>query len=195
MSDTEKRVDCERHGASHATFLCGHLMDGVGFGFNAGFDEEHPHDPRPDAWCDDCEAVRARAGGWDDESTPKAEISLACAGCYDEVRRRETGPRVDRDGWALRNALAHDEAMPPLEQRAGLAVGDAAQVVFELPASVERMWVVVSEPRETGVVGLLENEPHGATPLRRGERVEFGPEHVVAVTDVPEDHLRALGVR
>ena len=171
-------------------------MKGDGRGFNPGFDEEQPEDLRPDAWCDACEALRERAGGWDDETTPEAEISLACAGCYDEIRRRETGPSLDHDGWRLRNALDHGEAMPPLAERESLVPGDAAQLVFELPHAVEGMWVVIVDVAETGMTGVLDNAPETDAPLRRGARFELGPEHVVAIRrDVPEEYLRELGVR
>jgi hypothetical protein len=196
MSMPEKRVDCERHGVSHATFLCEHLMKRDGSGFHPGYDADRPDDPRPDAWCEACDALQERAGGWTDEAQAQARISLACAGCYDEIRRRETGPALDSDGWHLRNALDHGEAMPPLAEREALVAGEAAKLVFELPAAIEAMWVVVVEAAETGLTGVLDSQPRSADRPRRGARFEFGPEHIVEIErHVPGDHLRQLGVR
>src|SRR5262245_8438310 len=79
MSDDAIPVDCSTHGPALATFVCRHLARGTGRGFNV-FDD--PDDPYPDAWCDECEAAREQAGGWDEESERVAGISLVCHRCY-----------------------------------------------------------------------------------------------------------------
>lgn len=84
MSDPEKRVECALHGETAATFVCRHLRFGVGCGFHASADDAN--DPRPDAWCDVCEAAFQRYGEWNASNEP--EISLLCAGCYDTARAR-----------------------------------------------------------------------------------------------------------
>ena len=86
MSEPSEPIECRRHGRSHATFVCAHLVRNAGLGFYTS--DEDPEDPRPDAWCSVCEAVAERAGGWTDESQAFAEISVICAGCYDLCRRR-----------------------------------------------------------------------------------------------------------
>lgn len=90
MSMPEEPLQCERHGPSHATFVCQHLARGSGLGFFVSVDD--PADPRPDAWCAACEEVSNAVGGWNEESEKEAGITLLCAGCYDEVRvRNEAG--------------------------------------------------------------------------------------------------------
>jgi hypothetical protein len=69
-----KRVECGEHGDRYATFVCRHLVRGVGLGF---FESERP--PTPDeseeqaAWCSACEQIRQRQGGWDDVSEGSQE--------------------------------------------------------------------------------------------------------------------------
>ena len=86
MSDTTTKVSCDRHGESHATFVCRHLAAGTGRGFETSGEGS---DPRPDAWCGECEAVRQEEGEWNERSEAFAGVSLLCAGCYDDVRRRQ----------------------------------------------------------------------------------------------------------
>jgi hypothetical protein len=85
---------CGGHGASFPTYVCTHLFHGEDQGFHAS---DVPANPRPDAWCDRCEAVRLRAGGWNEESEKAVEITLACGTCYDIIeennRRADPGPR------------------------------------------------------------------------------------------------------
>lgn len=78
-------IECPDHGAAYATFVCRHLADGSGRGFVC-FDD--PDDPYPDAWCEACEATRARAGGWDEESERVAGITVRCHHCYRAIRER-----------------------------------------------------------------------------------------------------------
>lgn len=73
---------CGGHGASFPTYVCTHLFNGTDQGFHAFAD---PGNPRPDAWCDQCEAVRLRAGGWTGASEKFADIILACGACYDII--------------------------------------------------------------------------------------------------------------
>ncbi len=50
--------------------------------------------------------------------------------------------------------------------------------------------------RREGLTGVLDSEPSTAKRPRRGDRLEFGPEHVVQIErSVPEGVLRELGVR
>lgn len=96
MSDM---IQCNTHGESLQTFVCTHLLGGgVGLGFNRNEpDEENPF---PDAWCDNCEIIRAAHDGWDEESEKLAEISLLCSGCYERARIRNTRPSVTLDDLA-----------------------------------------------------------------------------------------------
>jgi hypothetical protein len=85
MSERATEVDCGRHGISQATFVCRHLAGGgEGLGFCCADDEGNP---RPDAWCDECDTVLQQEGEWNDRSEAFAGITVLCAGCYDEARR------------------------------------------------------------------------------------------------------------
>ena len=93
------KVQCQTHGEAHETFVCSHLVgDSVGLGFN----REEPSDdkPFPDAWCDNCELIRAAHGGWNDETHQLVKISLLCSGCYERARIRNTHPSVKLDDLA-----------------------------------------------------------------------------------------------
>ncbi len=86
---------CRTHGASFPTYLCTHLFSETGQGFNVADD---PGNPRPDAWCDRCEAVLLREGGWTEAAEAFADVGLACGTCYDRMeannRRGGDGPAV-----------------------------------------------------------------------------------------------------
>jgi hypothetical protein len=72
------KINCSTHGGTEEAFVCSHLLgDSVGRGFNRKDpDAEHPF---PDAWCDDCELIRAAHNGWNEESEKLLKISLlAC---------------------------------------------------------------------------------------------------------------------
>lgn len=96
MADT---VHCETHGETEQTFVCTHLAgDPAGLGFNT--DELTDENPYPDAWCDDCEIVRAASGGWNEESEKLIKIALLCTHCYERARIRNTRPTVTLDDLA-----------------------------------------------------------------------------------------------
>lgn len=75
-------VRCSAHGASFAAYVCTHLFHGEDQGFHTADD---PDNPRPDAWCDRCEAVLAREGEWNERAEAFAEIHRTCGTCYDIV--------------------------------------------------------------------------------------------------------------
>jgi len=94
-----KKIHCETHGDRAETYVCSHLAGGAaGLGFNR--DEPSSENPYPDAWCDDCELIRAAHGGWDDESEKLLKVSLLCAGCYECARIRNTRTAVTLDDLA-----------------------------------------------------------------------------------------------
>ena len=97
---------------------------------------------------------------------------------------------LDADGWQLENGVARHTAAPetfeiPEESiRSRLVPGCDAKLIFTLRGSegpqVERMWVRITGYTDTGYVGVLQNEPRTANaPIALGERVEFGPDHVI----------------
>lgn len=96
MSD---RIQCATHGESEKTFVCTHLLgESIGLGFNCG--ESTAENPFPDAWCDNCEIIRAAHDGWNEESEKLAKITLLCSGCYERSRIRNTRPSTTLDDLA-----------------------------------------------------------------------------------------------
>jgi hypothetical protein len=95
---TEK-VSCATHGETDQTFICTHL---AGETYGLGFNSEEPTDenPFPDAWCDDCEIIRAAHEGWNEESSKLTKIVLVCSGCYERSRIRNTRPSITLDDLA-----------------------------------------------------------------------------------------------
>jgi hypothetical protein len=61
------------------------LVDGSGLGF---YFADDPGNPRPDAWCRDCDAVLMEAGDWNEKSQAFADIRLLCSCCYDDVKSK-----------------------------------------------------------------------------------------------------------
>ena len=87
------KVQCASHGEAQSTFVCTHLLgETAGLGFNRS--EPTANKPFPDAWCDDCELIRAAHGGWNEQSENLAKISLLCSGCYERARIRNTRTSV-----------------------------------------------------------------------------------------------------
>ncbi len=87
-NDMNTKVECDEHGSCEAAYVCQHLMKGEDLGFNVGYSDEEPDELYPDAWCDECEAVRATEGEWNEASATFADIKLVCAGCYANIRER-----------------------------------------------------------------------------------------------------------
>ena len=108
----DKGVDCSEHGKSDATYVCRHLLRGQGVGFHQGVDPAGRGKWFPDAWCDECEAVRLEEGDWNERSEAFAGISLVCSGCYLRSRLlnwpRETHPETAR---------LIEQAVPYLQQQ------------------------------------------------------------------------------
>ncbi len=90
MPDT---VHCDTHGETQQTFACEHL---TGESFGLGFNRDDPSDenPFPDAWCDNCEIIRATHDGWDNVPDELCKIVLLCSGCYERSCIRNTRPTV-----------------------------------------------------------------------------------------------------
>lgn len=93
MEDEERYVECSEHGAQQETYVCQHLIHSLRTGEHVGFwCAESNGNPRPDAWCDECEKkVQSTDGEWNDESESFAGIRLLCGACYDRVRRMNQG--------------------------------------------------------------------------------------------------------
>jgi uncharacterized protein YegJ (DUF2314 family) len=101
-------------------------------------------------------------------------------------------PTLDEDGWQLesgveRHADAPDTFEIPDEAiRSRLVPTCDAKLIFNLRGAegsqIERMWVQITGPTDTGYIGVLNNEPQTpAAPIALGQVVEFGPEHIIDV--------------
>jgi hypothetical protein len=93
------KIQCETHGECQKTFVCSHLLgETSGLGFNR--DAPATENPFPDAWCDNCELIRAAHDGWNEQSEKLAKISLLCSGCYERARIRNTRTSITLDDLA-----------------------------------------------------------------------------------------------
>jgi hypothetical protein len=93
------KVQCSTHGDCEKTFACAHLL---GETARRGFNRNEPDadNPFPDAWCDNCELIRAAHNGWNKAAEKLVEISLLCSGCYERARVRNTRTSVSLDDLA-----------------------------------------------------------------------------------------------
>jgi len=90
MATRDGNVECADHGVQQATFVCRHIVEGLRERRPTGFwTSDDPVNPRPDAWCTECEVrVQATGGEWTGESEALADVTLLCGACYDEARHR-----------------------------------------------------------------------------------------------------------
>ena len=86
----QKTVECAQHGYSRPAFVCQHLDCKTVKGFEEAFETykgmELDEDDDLQAWCDECEKVRAEYGEWNEESENFAQIQLVCENCYFELK-------------------------------------------------------------------------------------------------------------
>ena len=97
MSDRSIEVHCDKHGPSFAAFVCRHLASGIGRGFFSS-DDGTGRDPCPDAWCAECDALMMQTGEWTEEAERYAGITVVCANCYGDIKKRALRRRRRRDG-------------------------------------------------------------------------------------------------
>ncbi len=87
------KISCKIHGEANQAFLCEHLTgESHGLGFNRN--DVSAGNPFPDAWCDNCEIIRAAHGDWSDAAQALVNIAIVCSGCYERARIRHTRPSV-----------------------------------------------------------------------------------------------------
>ena len=84
-------IDCRNHGPKREAFVCAHLDLKTIKGFNEAFDTfkgmELGDEDDLQAWCNDCESIRLKYNGWNEESERFAKIKLVCEDCYFEFKR------------------------------------------------------------------------------------------------------------
>ena len=86
--ESDIKIQCDTHGESSGAFVCRHLLEGYGLGFNFGVDPENPDAMCPEAWCDDCDARLAEAGEWTEPVYEHADIKMVCTSCYSNIRAK-----------------------------------------------------------------------------------------------------------
>jgi hypothetical protein len=82
-----RKVECNNHGLSVATFVCQHLTKIDKVGFNEAFASDPNNLEEFQAWCDECEKIRVIENGWNDKSERFAKIELLCHKCYFEIKK------------------------------------------------------------------------------------------------------------
>jgi hypothetical protein len=95
MEIHKEQVECAEHGKQQATFVCQHIIQTLRDGHPRGFWwADDPDNPKPDAWCSECEAkVREAGGAWNEESESFAGVTLLCAACYDKAQEINLGSK------------------------------------------------------------------------------------------------------
>ncbi len=86
----QAKVTCKIHGLSRPAFICQHLDLKNPKGFEESFDTykgmELDEEDDFAAWCDECERVRMKYNGWNEDSEEFAKIKLVCEDCYFELK-------------------------------------------------------------------------------------------------------------
>lgn len=195
MSEPDKKILCSSHGEQVATFVCQHLLKGFGNGFYAGYSEEFPDDPFPDAWCKRCDEMLETCGEWNDESEAFADIKLICSSCYlaiklrnqDEKERRRFAFGELEDVEENHKANPRTFSLPRKEERESLVPGQIVKLHFCLHAPeqgaphAERMWVELLERKNGKYKGILNNEPYFIADLTENSEIEFESRHISAI--------------
>ncbi|GAA0193903.1 hypothetical protein GCM10009122_56990 [Fulvivirga kasyanovii] len=92
----KRYVKCGEHGSRRRAFVCQHLNSNTKTGFEEAFptypDMEFEYeDDDFQAWCDECESVRVKYDGWNEESEKFAKIKLICEKCYFDIKEFNLG--------------------------------------------------------------------------------------------------------
>lgn len=192
MSDTSSKVECRVHGVGHVTLVCRHLAQTSGVGFRFG----NLSDPRPDAWCYDCDLRLIEAGGWNEENEAAAGIQVLCSGCYDVARERSSvrRPSLAVDGFAIGQRedvleITPEHHFPSRKDIVRSPRGAMVKILFLIAGDDEsgdfiqgeRMWVSVARKTEDGVFGHVDSEPVTKGPLVRGRAVFCSYDDVLEV--------------
>jgi len=83
---TEDETICSLHKKEATAILCAHLCvsgdDPIGFNVPADIENDL------EAWCDECEKVVTKAGGWTDSASKFADFRPCCIGCFISLKNR-----------------------------------------------------------------------------------------------------------
>jgi len=87
----DRYVTCSMHEYGRRAFVCQHLDLDSKVGFEEAFetteDMELMEGDDFQAWCNTCELVRQKEGGWNERSEAFADIKLICEKCYFEIKK------------------------------------------------------------------------------------------------------------
>jgi hypothetical protein len=87
-------VNCKTHGTQPQTFVCQHIVAGLIAKERVGFwwTQHDPDNPRPDAWCRECEGRVSKTGGeWEGEALEQLRPQILCGACYDSAKKFHLG--------------------------------------------------------------------------------------------------------
>jgi hypothetical protein len=87
--EAQRKVYCAEHGETDASFVCQHLIGGS---TGRGFYTPDVESDTAMAWCGECDCVRERCGGWNDESEAFVSGKVVCAKCFEAIRQRNQVP-------------------------------------------------------------------------------------------------------
>ncbi|AHJ97555.1 DUF6882 domain-containing protein [Hymenobacter swuensis] len=91
----ERYIECDVHDYRRIAFVCKHLNHTSKVGFEESFETHENMELEEEedfqAWCDECEKVRQKEGGWNDKSMVFANIKLVCEQCYFEMKELNLG--------------------------------------------------------------------------------------------------------
>jgi hypothetical protein len=88
MADEIEYIECCEHGKQQETYVCQHTVESLKDGQPRGFcwSIEQPENPRPDAWCSECEDLVNKNGEWEGEAEEFSNVKILCGVCYDSVK-------------------------------------------------------------------------------------------------------------
>lgn len=89
IADEEKSkyIDCENHYRRRIAYVCQHLSEDSKIGFEESFEtyEDMEFEYEDDdfmAWCNNCEKIREREGGFNETSWEYSNFKIVCEKCY-----------------------------------------------------------------------------------------------------------------
>ncbi|TGE04222.1 DUF6882 domain-containing protein [Hymenobacter fodinae] len=93
----DKYVECGAHEYRRRAFVCNHLNYRDKIGFEESFETYENMQLEDDDdfqdWCNECEKVRQKEDGWNDNSMAFADIKVICEQCYFDMKELNLGYR------------------------------------------------------------------------------------------------------
>jgi len=90
----DEKANCSTHGEQQRTYVCQHIYEGLVARDRVGFfwTPDDLNNPRPDAWCRECEGRVQKTGGeWTGESLEHLAPKILCGLCYDLAKKFHSG--------------------------------------------------------------------------------------------------------